>query len=438
VTNQIILSFLKAGLVDIGGDDAKLERLKAASLDLAESLKESPAKAIQFALVALDPKVPENDLTVQIAAQALEKRWATYSNTFAALPITVLRAILLESLAISASESDEIGVILVALTRNELSYMEAGNETTIWSELISEIELRIDDRAVREWTVPDRIETPRGKYPAPPAIEISQSAVTFDKTVLARSFEGTVGPNAGNRATGGNQFWPQNNAQWSEQFGIRFADALVNVFEKYAEASKMAPIDLAPSFKALANAVSSQVDATISAVTEATSGLQRRTNLIWWKESLYSPSSRISYRKMSPYMAAMLMAFDLSSQVPLFSPASVVALLHEAVLTLPGVNDVSSRTIRELMVEASELNDLAQLRAVAAEMFPSAVDRVPVLGLMNPANNYVVRESADFQRRVGVPATAALSAPEWASWVFRELQAGRAAKTPGLTSKATA
>ena len=36
----------------------------------------------------------------------------------------------------------------------------------------------------------------------------------------------------------------------------------------------------------------------MKAVSGATAGLQRRTNLIWWKETLYSPSARVSYRSM--------------------------------------------------------------------------------------------------------------------------------------------
>ena len=74
------------------------------------------------------------------------------------------------------------------------------------------------------------------------------------------------------------------------------------------------------------------MDATLKAVSGATAGLQRRTNLIWWKkEHSIRRALEFSYRSMTPSAAAALMAFDLHQQVPTFSPASVTAFLQEAV-----------------------------------------------------------------------------------------------------------
>ncbi len=127
----------------------------------------------------------------------------------------------------------------------------------------------------------------------------------------------------------------------------------------FAEAVRVATegqqIDLSGPLKGLAQAVSVHVDATLKAVSGATAGLQRRTNLIWWKQTLYSPSARVSYRCMPTSTAAALMAFDLHRQVPTYSPASVAAFLQQAVSSLPSIDPGRGRPIRELLNEAVSL-----------------------------------------------------------------------------------
>src|SRR3954449_10959781 len=45
VSEDVLLRFLDNGLIDIGRDDAKLERLQLTAGDLAETLKKTPGKA---------------------------------------------------------------------------------------------------------------------------------------------------------------------------------------------------------------------------------------------------------------------------------------------------------------------------------------------------------------------------------------------------------
>ena len=94
-------------------------------------------------------------------------------------------------------------------------------------------------------------------------------------------------------------------------------------------------VDLPAFTTETARAISDHLTKTLQAVSTASAGLQRRTNLLWWKEALFSPSARISYRELSPTDAAVLMAFDMHQQIPTFSPASVAAFLRETVVSLP-------------------------------------------------------------------------------------------------------
>ena len=252
---------------------------------------------------------------------------------------------------------------------------------------------------------------------------VDRAALT--KQVLAAASPQTV---AG-QPTGGNQYWAHQNPQhWAQEFSTRLAAAIAGAVDALGEGATFDPIDLSGPLKGLAQAVSAHVGATLQAVSGATAGLQRRTNLIWWKESLYSPSGRLSYRQMPTSTAAALMAFDLHQQVPTFSPASVAAFLHEAVLSLPSIDPAEGRPIHDLLKEAVESPELTPLREAAAQLVQDSSGRGPILGPLGHNSGRPALDDSEFRVRVGVPAATPLTVPEWATWLFRELQAARAAQ----------
>lgn len=430
MSEQILLRFLSAGLINVGGDDAKLDRLKETAADLAATLKKTPSKAAPFALIAFDPEAPAEDPVIREAVEALQKRWATYVNTFSGTPIAVIRAMLLDALVQAAADDDKVGVAFVTSARNALPFMEAGNERAIWADVVGDIERRVDARAESEWATPESISAPTMTFSAPAAIEVGTSPVSVNKAALTKKIEAAAGPtNAAGQATSGNPYWPSNNPQgWVGEFSTRLAESLTEALGAIAKGSAIDPIDLSGPLGDLAQAVSEHVDGTLAAVSRATTGLQRRTNLIWWKESLYSPSGRLSYREMPTSTAAALMAFDLHQQVPTFSPASVAAFLHEAVLSLPSIDSSEGRPIRDLLKEAVESPELTPLHQAAAQLVQEPTGRGPILGILRHGSGRSTLDDGDFRAQVGVPAATPLTVPEWATWLFRELQAARAAQ----------
>ena len=135
----------------------------------------------------------------------------------------------------------------------------------------------------------------------------------------------------------------------------------------------------------------------------------------------------MSYRDLAPEAAAALMALDLHNQIPTFSPASVAAFLHETVLLVPSAGGATNRSISDLATMARQSSELAALRAAAAVLCPAAQGRGPLLGLIGHPQTPSSLSGKDFRDLVGVAADTPLSLPEWATWLFRELQAARAA-----------
>ena len=433
MSDDVLLRFLSNGLIDVGGDDAKLEKLRAAAGDLVAAIKKAPAKAASFALVAFDPQAPADDPVVREGLEALKQRWATYVNTFSGPPVAVVRAMLLDALAQAAAEDDRIGVAFVTSARNALPFMQVGDEQAIWADVVAQIEERVDARAEAEWATPSSIAVQAMTFDVPVLDAPTISTARANRDTLKKKFHAAAGPQyhnpqQGNVATGGNPHWPQNSpTQWVTEFGDRMAEAVADVIDGVVGKTSIEQADLSEPFRALANSVSTYVDTTLNAVSGATAGLQRRTNLLWWKEARFSPSARLSYRDLPPTAAAALMAYDLHQQVPTFSPASVAAFLFEAVGGLPAMDQEKTFAIRELVEQAQEHSALAPLRAAGANLVASPQGRGPVMALIAHADASASRTEADFQRLTGIPADAPITLPGWATWVFREMQAARAA-----------
>lgn len=423
---DVLIRFLSSGLLDVKGDDAKLEKLQTTAADLSAALKKTPLKSAAFALIAFDPSSSATDPVIQEAVEALQNRWATYINTFSDTPVMVIRALLLDALSKAASEDDYIGTAFISYARNALSFMEAGHESKIWGDVVAIIERQVNARAEAEWATPESIPVPEMNYLAPGEISIRSPEVSLDKDTLTEKIAAAGGPtNAAGQKTEGNSVWPNSNNVWVHQFTPLLADAINDALEEMLDGIQIEPVDLSEPLKNLASAVSIHVDNTLQAVSGARAGLQRRTSLIWWKETLYSPSVQRSYRDMSPPIAAALMAFDLHQQVPTFSPASVAAFLHETVLSLPDIDTQEVKTIRVLLEEALQADNLAPLRDTSAQLLPEPNGRGPLLGILGHGFGRNINDE-QFRNLVGIPADSELTIPQWATWIFRELQAARA------------
>ncbi len=423
----MLLGFLKAGLLNLNSDDTKLAKLQDAVKDLVGLLKKAPGKVIPFSLIAFDPQVPTDDPVITEATAVLLKRWPTYINTFAGSPVMVIRAILLEAL-VQASSDEKIGLAFVSLARNVLPHMEGENEKSIWVDIVTEIEQRVDARAEIEWSTPESIRFSSMQVVDPPLIEITVSEASVDNKLLEKKLHAAAGPNTSTGPTDGNPISsPHNqNQAWVTEFGTRAASAISKAVETAIEESNLEDIDLSAPFIQLSQAVTSYVEGAIKSVGAATSGLQRRTNLIWWKETLYSPSARVSYRSLPKPTAVVLMAFDLYRQVPTFSPASVVAFLYETVLSLPDIDPKEQISVRSFLDELVASSELSELRDVALELLPNNDGRGPILGSLR----VIQPDFSDdrLREKIGIPSETKLTLPEWASWFFRELQAAEATK----------
>lgn len=432
---EFLLKFLEIGAIDLKGDDTKLEKLRATVKDLSAALGKAPSKVASFTMVAADPNIAATDPTIDEAMTSLRKQWETVANAFAGHPVGILRAILLDAIVQAARSDDAIAVAFVNTARNALAHSETSDEAEIWREAVCEIETKVDARAEAEWATPEMITVDPLQYTPPAPVSTDHEAPTVDQSALRANIFSAAGPWGPNNP---NQFPSNQPQQWAPQFADKMSVAIAEALDGMAEELAPAPIDLSGPLSTLAKAVTAHVDKALASFSGATAGLQRRTNLLWWKEALYSPSAHASYLDLPPFEASALMALDLHEQVPTYSPASVSAFLREAIRCLPvekGDQGNGERDVVSLVHDARTTAFMQPFRALAAQYTPAPIGRGPLLSLIGHPQGSGAIEEMTLRVLGGVDGSTKMTPSEWGTYLFRELQTARA--TSGRPTKRT-
>lgn len=425
---EFLLRFLEIGVIDLKGDDTKLEKLRSTVKDLSAALQKAPSKTACFTMVAADPYIAATDPTIDEAMTCLRSNWETVANAFSGRPITILRAILLDATVRAARSNNAIAVAFVNTAHNALAHTESSDEAEIWSEAVIEIEKQVDARAEVEWATPEMIIVDLLQYTPPETESTDFEAPTVDQKTLLAKIKSATGP--WGTIDPKNPHSPHNQPQeWGQTFATHLTTAIAATVDGIAEDLASVPIDISGPLSELAKAVTAHVDKALASFSGATAGLQRRTNLLWWKEALYSPSVHTSYLDLPLYEASALMALDLHEQVPTYSPASVSAFLREAIRCLPDQSGDQGNVegdIASLVSNARTSAFMQPFRAKAAQYAPAATGRGPLLSLIGHPQDSGTVEAKTMRALGGVDASTKLTPSDWGTYLFRELQSARA------------
>ncbi|GGX98024.1 hypothetical protein GJV26_20310 [Massilia dura] len=426
MAKEFLLNFLEVGIIDLSGDDSKLEKLRETTKDISAALRKAATKTSSLTMVAADPTIASTDPTIVEAMEALKKQWQTISNTHRSPPVAILRAILLDAIMQAARADDAIAVAFVNTARNALAHAPVADEADIWRTAINEIETKVDARAEAEWETPEMISVAPLKFGSPSQAPAEYQPPSINRTEMQTKIFSATGPWGGQDQ---NPYQPNQGQHWGQTFAERMTVVIAEALESMATDLAPVPVDLSKPLSTLASAVSTHVDEALASFSTATAGLQRRTNLLWWKEAMYSPSAHASYQDLPLFEAAALMALDLHEQVPTYSPASVSALLKQTIQALSvgeGGQDASRREFASLVQDAISSTHMETFRSLAAAYAPAPKGRGPLLSLIGNPQDAKAIEPALLRAYAGVDALKAMSASEWGTHLFRELQAARA------------
>jgi len=338
--SDVLQDFLNLGLLDIDGDDSRLEKLRSAASELAAQMKESPRTAIYHTLVVSADDPSPTDASFADVAQHVEKHWNTYRNRFPEVPRQLFKAVSLQALSIVGGHEDNSAKFAMGYIRRSIpAHADDVRERATIRRVLDKFDSDLEVHASKTWGVRSGGGNPISGAGAPKVTKI-------DREKLASSIVAASGPNniQGQAIPGANPHWPANNQAWTNDFGNRLAETVAAAIEAGLS-------QVAGEVGKLGKSINEGVNATVVEARRQYSGVEKQNSLLWWRKTLYSSKLGESYRDLEPAEAVLMMTLDLQDLLGGIAPISAEHLLKEA------VKDVCAATAE---ISVSDLAKAAQ------------------------------------------------------------------------------
>ncbi len=406
-------------LRDLGEDTDRFDALALAVQDLSAELAtdEGRAHVIPFTIVALDESTPPNDPTFEQLATAIVEHWSTYSNVYRGdPPRQLLRSVALAAVRAAAGTDDRVAGAAWYIAANRFTV--APTEEMVARKFSSDLGKTAEAAATEVWKRPEA--EPSFRMPARADAEAAAvETLSMNKDFVAKEVLDALLTDASElSATDSRTAQTTNDPKaWATAVAPELAAAIskavgggVNVLVERLNEAGLVSTD---GMKGFASSVGDRVREALSEAQQAWAGRDLRSDLLWWRQSLYSPSLRDSYRHLDPHPAALAMAADLHTLVPDFAPLSVEFVLREAVRAcgLDGTLSLAD-IVEHARVRRDLWSDVYQASA------PRNRRRAPALSA-------ALADDGTPGDWLGPVASATLPIADAAVLVFRELQAAR-------------
>lgn len=415
---SLLQEFLNLRFLDIGADDSRLEKLESTCGELAKAYATNPQSALSPLLAAWDPSAGEDPSLLQIGS-VLQSHWPTYRGAFKGEPMTLYRAVVLES-AMRAMELQ--GVLAVAvnlIAANILPQLKVGQESRILEILVGRADAITAERLKRAW--PDQNSATNL---APMAVPAMNNLKKIDETAWFAQVAAAAGPSTnrnGMELSNANPYWSSQQQHWSHEFAGRMASILADVHDRAAaNALKVA----GTAFRSMADTMTAKLNEFLAAEQARSNQRDTTSRLLWWRQSLYSETAQMPYRKLPAALVAWHMALDMSDLLPEVYPPAVESLLFESVRAATGTKGDTELTLGELLQVNGATSQLTQLGWLT-EQRSTASRTLLVLAL---ANSYAA--GSPEAAKLGLDAELKMPPGDWAIWLLREIKALEALATP--------
>lgn len=323
--------YQRKGLIEaIGSDDNNYNSLMKAADEIAKKLQKSPSKIINYALVAIDNQVSEEEPILAEVETVIQSHWKMVRSHFMKMPIALYRCIILQSLQ-NIEKEDECFANIVYLSLIDVyPYLEITKaEKDILQQFLQYYGDLAEDIAVSEWTVDKEdinITIP------------SLKANTKNTTTKIKEEEFRAGINAtAIRSTSYSN--DVLSTSWIPTFYDKATPYLVGVLNNIIDNVNTTNVyiqkDLTTFYADLAKILKVALNETV----QSTIAVERRSQLLWWKETLYSRKLHKSYRKLNKFESVIAMAVDLYEMLPTIYPVSVDYILREAFNKIHGFQE---------------------------------------------------------------------------------------------------
>ncbi|MGO9256335.1 MAG: GTPase-associated system all-helical protein GASH [Bryobacteraceae bacterium] len=403
--SEILQKFLDRGLLDLGEDNNKFDYVTSAAADLANNLKEDRRKLVRGSSILVGGTLDEREPLLESCAAAIKEHWPTYRGRFGSNTTQLFRAALLQAISnVTRDESTLDYAAIVFYTNCGLEpYLTAENEDDIFRDFLEPLGNTVETEAVRLWGSSKGLGAPAVQYG-----EVGLAPANIDEKLLKEALKAA----AGNTGTNPNPHGI-GNAEWLEHFGQNAAKAI--------------SASLAPVLQDLVSKVIGQTrtddKASLAGINDIINKLRsdnHSAEILYWKESLFSPARSTSYRRMSADAAVYWAAWDLLNLVPRLHPVSVEYFLRETIRTAIGQDEATSELTSVDFCQA--LARTPESIGLWHEIIPG--QRLTLLDAVQASatGQMDVQTAAG---RTGLPHKSLIPREELAVWLFRDMQVSR-------------
>ncbi|PRY36000.1 hypothetical protein CLV58_113131 [Spirosoma oryzae] len=326
--NPLLQPVLQAGLLDIGDSDERLTNIENSIADLEAKLKATPSLLEQYVLTALDPDVSTDEPAVIDVETIISAHWKALRAKFSDRPVQIIRAVIINALYNTGTADVDLARIIYLAGSNFYPYAKLGREKTIIERLLNEFGDLVETDAAEQWSL-DETE-PSLRVPTLKITGLQFGEVKTVDTKLKAALN-----NAAQRTSNGHD--PYNHpAQWGAHFSKLAGDGIVEFVENTLNqfSGSLSPASVETPINKFATDLRKALDQVLGNSLKSLIAVERRSKLLWWKQTMYSPSLKNSYHTLSDELQPVIMSVDLFHQLPAVAPISVNFLLQSTLSTL--------------------------------------------------------------------------------------------------------
>jgi hypothetical protein len=328
--DNFLQSTLKSGLFDIGDSDERLKWLQQSVTALVKYLQKNYSLLPSYCLVALDPNISDKEPILNDVEEIVTKYWTALRGKYPDMPRNIHRGVILNALMQLGIEDPVAARIIYLTSTNFYPYTKLGKEKDIVHTLLTELGEIAENHAVEEWSLIE--EAPKLKLSTLKVENIKLGEIEIDKDKL----QGKIQEALSNSPSGHGPQHGLNQANYQQHFISKFTEGISQSFNSaFTELnSSISPTAIEKPINDFFITFKKSLDGSLKESFASIVAVERRSKLLWWKETLYSPSLKKSYREVSKPILPIIMGSDLNEQVAKITPISVDYLLRDTLLIL--------------------------------------------------------------------------------------------------------
>lgn len=415
---KLLTKFLEVNLLPQLETNEQFSHIESAIGEINRILAKNRMNLIGYTLAALQSDVSKDDAVIKEVDQALKKHWKTVQNNISDEPRQIWRTIIWEALNLQAKDTVSSAVIwLTAASYFPHSELDP-NERRVITEFLLFLRNKVETEAKTLWYQPNQAE--------PQNLELNFS---LKKPEIKNAIDGAfkqdlvkaAGPNdaSGSSLEGANPNWANADHVWSDAFAERASKA---IGKRIITSAINLRDDLYSQLEESLNELNDELSQFSQKVLTQQTHRNLRNELLWWRQTLYSPILQKGYRNLDPFVAAFTIANDLHRLLDGIYPTSVEFLMQE-VFRAAEIEDAGKKFTIKLIVEKLVADDGSKIVDNSTGGYYKAISNpAPLAAIVKKSINSdrVAEEELDL---LGLKSGTEITLPEFSVWIFRDLQA---------------